>query len=211
MRLGVRRQGQRAVPPVSGGRLHARLMAAHATRGFAGHQRGEALHAFHGDILRIERYEEHAPQRRGVKARRAIRLHRHRAEDAFQRECPAVTQRLHAAGEVDRLGQRFQHEELLNLARLHAGHVSPVIDVDENEAAGDFRQVDARRNDLFPRARRDRPRLVCEQAGLDIAGRKREQLQFVSAPIHHDDGTTAGPQRNSFRTMPKDRDNPVRP
>ena len=65
----------------------------------------ETLHAFDGHVVFVQGHEEHGPQGRQLERGRAVGLDRHRAQHALQRERAAVGQRVHAAGEVDRLGQ----------------------------------------------------------------------------------------------------------
>src|ERR1035441_10675187 len=102
------------------GCLGALLVAADATGRFAGLHGQKALHALDGQVVLVQRYEEEATQRRQFEVSRAVFLHRHNADDALQREGAAVADWLHAAGVVDGHRQRFEHEELLDLAALHA-------------------------------------------------------------------------------------------
>ncbi len=48
---------------------------------------------------------------------RAVLLDRHGAQDSLECEGSAVGQRVHAAGEVDRLWQGLQDQQLLDVAR----------------------------------------------------------------------------------------------
>ena len=134
MRLGPRRSAVNTLPP--GGRgVGALFVAADATGRLAGLHGQEALHALDGQVVLVQRHEEEAAQGGQFEVSGAVRLDRHGADDAFQREGAAVADRLHAAGVVDGHGQGFEHQQLLDLAPLDAVHVAAVVDVGQHQAA----------------------------------------------------------------------------
>ena len=84
----------------------------------------EAVHPLDRDVVLVQGHEEQRLQGRQLHVGRAVRLDRHGAQDLGQRERAADRQRLHAAGEIDRLGHLLQDQQLLDLAALHARHVA---------------------------------------------------------------------------------------
>ena len=77
-------------------RAGALFVAADATGRFAGLHRQEALHAFDRKVVFIQRHEEETAQGGQFQVGRAVRLDRHGADDAFEREGAAVADRVHA-------------------------------------------------------------------------------------------------------------------
>ena len=94
-----------------------RFVAAHAAGVFARLDGEEALHAFDGKVVLVERDEEEAAQRRQFDVGRAVRLDGHSAQDAFEGEGAAVADGVHAARVMDGHGQGLQDQQLLDLAR----------------------------------------------------------------------------------------------
>ena len=183
MGLGVRRAAS-GKPRLLRRRRHGPLLvAADAAQRLAGLDRREALHPLDRQVVLVQGDEEQAPQRRHFEVGRAVGFDRHRAEHPLQGERAAVAQRVHAAGEVDRLGQAFQHQQLLDLARLDAGHVAAVVDVvraGTGPSAGRGRRAAGMTGS---RLRGDqRPRLV--QPDVAELLRQREERVDRSRPVH---------------------------
>ena len=181
IRLGGRRTAMRAEGVVGvRGRPGALLVAADATRRLAGLDGEEALHALDGKVVLVQRDEEEAAQGGQFEVGRAVRLDRHRADDPLEREGAAVADRLHAAGVVDRHGQRSSTSSFLISPRLHAGHVAAVVDVGQHQAAGAPRR-DRTRSGMIALAgpRHERARLVQLHAGLGVRVGQLEDLLLL--------------------------------
>ena len=116
-------------------RLGPVFVATHTAGRFAGLHSNEALHAFDREIVFVEGYEEQRPERRDFEEGRTIFLDRHRSQDTGQRERAAHADRFKAAGTVQRHGQLFQHQQLLDFAALDAFHVAAVVDVGQEQLA----------------------------------------------------------------------------
>ena len=128
------------------------LVTSDATERLARLDRQEAMHSFDGQVVGVQSHEEQASHGRDFEVGRAVRLDGHRAEDSFEREGPAVAERVHPAGVVDGLGQRFQDEQLLDLAGGHAGHVAPHVHVGKHELSGGPGGIDSLGEDPLSRA-----------------------------------------------------------
>ena len=135
----IRLGGRRTACSVPGGRACAArvrwLVAADAAGRLARLHRGETLHPLDRQVVLVQGDEEQRPQGRHLEVGRAVGLDRHGAQDALQGERAADAQRLLAAGEIGRLGQLFQHEQLLDLAAADACHVAAGVDVGQQQAA----------------------------------------------------------------------------
>ena len=133
----ARRAAEReAVERAVGGHGRPLFMAADTACRLTGHQREEALHPLHRQIAVVQSHEEQASQCRQFGVGGAIRLDRDGAQDAFQGESASVAERFHPSGVVHRFRECLQHEQLLDLTRLHALHVASLQDVRHQDATG---------------------------------------------------------------------------
>jgi len=163
-------------------RTGARLMAAGAAQPLARHDLRETLHAFDGAATAIQSDEKERAQSRGGEVGGAVRLDRHGAQHARQREGADVTERIHAAGEVDGFGQRFKNHEFGDSAFFDAGHLPTLVDVLENKDAIRLRPVGLVREERRTRASCQRPGLV--EPAVRENGRQREKHGFGAAVVH---------------------------
>ena len=157
--------------------LRPYFVAAHAAEGLARHDVGEALHPLDGQVVRVQGDEEHRPARGHLEIGRAVRFHRHRAEDPFEREGAQPRGQVHAAAEVHRLGQDFQDQQLLDLAGPDAFHVPPAVDVRQHHLAGGLTGVRAVGRDALPGTRPHRSRLMHVRAAF--VRHDRRKIAFV--------------------------------
>ena len=141
-------------------RLGAMLVAADATDDFAGAHAAPALHPLHGKIVLVQRLEEDLPVRGNLEGSGTVGLHGHGAKHALQREGAKPRHEIGTAAEVHWLGQRFEDEELLDVAALHAGEIAAIVNVSHHHAARRLGRMRARLEDALAFARHDRARLV---------------------------------------------------
>ena len=125
IRLGGRCEGQKLPVRFGVRRLGAVLVAADAAVDFAGADAGKALHAFDREILLVQRHEEELAVGGRFKEGRAVLLHRHGAQHAFQGEGAQPGNQVGPAAEVDLLGQRFENQQLADVAALTPGRLRP--------------------------------------------------------------------------------------
>ena len=140
------------------------LMAPHASLALAGHHLREALHSLHSAAIGVNRHEEERLERGRLEVGAAVRFHRHPSKKTRQRERAAERERLHAAREVDRLGQHLEHHQPLYRAGLHALHAATlehVLEVELARLAGEVRAVG---ENPLARVRHKRTRLVKHHA-----------------------------------------------
>ena len=156
------------------------LVAADAARRLARLDRRETLHPLDRQALVVQGHEQQAPQGRGLEKGRAVGLDRHRPQHPLQSERARVAQGIHAAGEVDRLGQALDDHQLLDLAGPDAGHVAAAIDVFQQVLARRLGQIDPRRDGELDGVGHDRPRFVQpDRAELLRRGEERRRLAAV--------------------------------
>lgn len=101
----------------------------------------------------------------------------------MEREGAADVQRLLTAGEISRLGELLEDQELLDLAPFDPVHVAAGIDVGQDQPAGLAGQIDTRRHDRFPLASPERRWLVALQSGMRLV-RAVDQFRGPLA-VHH--------------------------
>jgi len=154
-------QGKRRSRVAAGlGGAGARLVAADTGKGLAGHQVRKALHALDRKVVGIERDEEERAAGRREKRGTAVLLDRHGAQNPFQVEGARPRGEIHATAEVDGFGQRFEHEQLLDVTAFDAFHVASLVDVEQHELSVGRAGGHARRNDRLARPRTQHARLV---------------------------------------------------
>jgi len=106
-------------------------VTAHASLGLAGHDHRKVLHPLDRHTAFVERDEIDRTQRRNLERSRPVGLDRNGPQDPAQSNVSAVVtgQSVFAA----RLGQVFQHQQLLDRARLDPGHVAAAVDVGQHQ------------------------------------------------------------------------------
>ena len=102
-------------------------------------------HPLQFHVVLVERLEIDGFVGRHDEVGGAVFLDRHDAQDAFERERAANGQWFRPAGKVRRFGQLFEHEQLLDVARLDALHVATVVDVLQHNPSCRLRWIDQRR------------------------------------------------------------------
>ena len=117
------------------------------------------MHALNGAALVIERDKEDRPIGGQPHGARAFRGNGNGSENPFERKGSAERDHVHAAGIVDRLGERLHDEELFNGSFRHVLHVSAEVNIGQNERSGRLAVRGEFRGRRFFRSRRNGPRL----------------------------------------------------
>ena len=150
--------------------------------------REKALHPLDGEVVLVEGNEEEATQGRQLDVGRAVWFNGDCADDSLERERAAIAHRLHSPGVVDGHGKRLEHEQRLDLARLHAGHIAALVDIGQGQPAGRRAGLDAVGDDSFAGTRNQGPGLVQKHAGSGIGLGQAAEGRLVTLPIHDDEG-----------------------
>ena len=150
------------------GRLGTMFVAADATNYFARLRRGETLHSFDSEFVLVQRDEKDAAHGWDFQVSGAVFLDRHGAEDVFEGESAAVADGFHTAGEMNRHGQTFQYEQLLDFARFDPVHISALVNIGQNHSPARLRQIEVRRNNRFARTSQQGTRFMAFQTGSQV-------------------------------------------
>jgi len=164
------------------GGSRARFVTAHASLGLAGYDHREVLHPLDRHAAFVERDEIDRAQSRNFERSRPVGLDRNGPQDPAQRDVSAVItgQSVFAA----RLGQVFQHQQLLDRARLDPGHVAATVDVGQHQLSRGLLQIGTSGKHPFAKPWPDHPWIVNHLLGpiefLGLAGVVQNQKALVA-------------------------------
>ena len=126
-----------------------------------------------GHAVGIQSDEQDGPSGRDLEIRRAIGLDGDCAHNAFENKRAKPRSEVHSPAEINRLGQRFQNQQLLDLTRFDTFHVASVVDIGQDYPTRRFVLICPIDDQLFPPALDHRNRFVDVRLALVFQDRSK--------------------------------------